>query len=85
MNLETSQPKAAYLKKLFHIYVRLVVMPLGYLISGSKAAYSYLSYTIPRFFCAEELSDIINLSGFKKVMASYVTFGLVAIHTARKQ
>ena len=84
VNLETSQPKSVILRKLFHFYIRIIVMPIGCLLSGSRAAYSYLSYTIPRFFCAEELSEIIYRSGFKDVSLSRLTFGLSAIHTANK-
>lgn len=84
VNLETSQPESIFTRKLFHLYVRLVVMPVGYLLSGSKTAYRYLSYTIPRFFCAGELSAIIYQSGFRKVKASYMTFGITAIHIAMK-
>lgn len=84
VNLETSQPVSVFLKKLFHLYVRLVVMRVGYLLSGSKAAYAYLSYTIPRFFCAKELSRIIYQSGFRKVSLNYMSFGIVAIHIALK-
>lgn len=84
VNLETSQPVLRFLRRLFHLYVRLVVMPVGYLLSGSKAAYAYLSYTIPRFFTASELSDTIYQAGFSKVNFAYMSLGIVAIHTALK-
>lgn len=84
VNLETSQPKNFILRRLFHFYIRIIVMPVGYLLSGSKSAYNYLAYTIPRFFCAEELSEIIYRSGFKRVSSSRLTFGLSAIHIANK-
>jgi len=84
VNLETSQPLSDFWRKLFHLYVRLMVMSVGYLFSGSKAAYVYLSYTIPRFFSAKELSGIIYRAGFRKVSSSYFTFGIVAMHTALK-
>ncbi|MFQ5888184.1 MAG: ubiquinone/menaquinone biosynthesis methyltransferase, partial [Candidatus Hydrothermarchaeales archaeon] len=50
VNLETSQPRSRLLRKLFHFYIKLTVKPIGSLLSGSKAGYSYLSYTIPRFY-----------------------------------
>lgn len=84
INLETTQPQSKIVRQLFHLYVRLAVAPVGYLISGSRAAYKYLSYTIPRFFNAEELSDILYEAGFKKVSFSHLTFGVCAMHTAIK-
>ena len=84
INLETTQPQSKIVRQLFHLYVRLAVAPIGYLISGSRAAYRYLSNTIPRFFNAEELSDILYEAGFKRVDFSYLTFGVCAIHTAIK-
>ncbi|MCQ9206971.1 MAG: ubiquinone/menaquinone biosynthesis methyltransferase [Omnitrophica bacterium] len=84
VNLETTQPRSKPVRQLFHLYVRLVIAPIGGLISGTKAAYKYLSRTIPVFLRAEELSDILYKAGFKKVSFSYLTFGLCAIHTAIK-
>ena len=84
INLETSQPSKETIKKLFHLYIRLAVKPLGYLISGSKAGYAYLSYTIPRFYSAKELTSLLLESGFKKVSHCPLFLQAAAIHTARK-
>ena len=84
INLETSQPRNKMLRRLFHLYVRHAVMPIGYAISGSKAAYKYLSSTIPVFFGSEELSDILYEAGFKSVSFSRMTLGACAIHVAVK-
>lgn len=84
INLETTQPQSKMARQVFHIYVRLAVAPIGRLISGSRAAYKYLSCTIPQFFNAEELSKILYGAGFKRVSFSYLTFGVCAIHTAIK-
>ena len=40
--IETSQPKVWLIRKLNHLYLRCFVFWLGYLISGNRAAYSYL-------------------------------------------
>tara|TARA_B100000315_G_scaffold259149_1_gene313884 strand:- start:688 stop:1383 length:696 start_codon:yes stop_codon:yes gene_type:complete len=82
--LETTQPRSKLFKWLFHLYINLVVFPIGSLISGSKEAYKYLAYTIPRFFTAEELSEILSKTGFAKVSFSYMSFGVCAIHTSIK-
>ena len=41
------------------MYVRLVVKRVGHIISGSRAGYAYLAHTIPRFYGAGELANII--------------------------
>ena len=84
VNLETSQPSSRLLRRLFHLYIRLAVRPLGYIISGSNDAYSYLSHTIPRFYSADEFADIIRQAGFAKVDFSHMMFGAAAIHKAVK-
>ena len=84
VSLETSQPKSVLIRKLFHSYIRLTVKPVGYLISGSKSAYTYLSQTIPRFYTAEEYAEIIQKAGFQKVTFRRMLFGATAIHKAVK-
>lgn len=84
INLETSQPKSFFLKKLVHFYIWLMVKPIGCLISGSKTAYGYLARSIPRFFSARELAEVLYRAGFVKVDFILLSFGVSAIHIAIK-
>jgi demethylmenaquinone methyltransferase/2-methoxy-6-polyprenyl-1,4-benzoquinol methylase len=84
VNLETSQPRSACVRKAFHLYVRAVVEPVGYRLSGSRAAYTYLASTIPRFYDADELSAMLRRAGFQTVRWRRLFFGAAAIHTAIK-
>ncbi|MDH4223478.1 MAG: ubiquinone/menaquinone biosynthesis methyltransferase [candidate division Zixibacteria bacterium] len=84
VSLETSQPESKIIRRLFHFYIRLTVRSIGYLISDSKSAYTYLSQTIPRFYTAEEYADIIRQAGFSKVTLKRMFFGATAIHKAVK-
>ncbi|MBA7713224.1 2-methoxy-6-polyprenyl-1,4-benzoquinol methylase [subsurface metagenome] len=84
VNLETSQPGLKFIKWGFHLYVRIIVKIIGSIISGSKIAYKYLSYTIPRFYTAEELSVIINNAGFTNVTFYRMSLGIAAVHIAVK-
>lgn len=84
VNLETSQPPSRLVRKLFHLYVRTFVKPVGYLISGSKVAYAYLSSTIPNFFTALEFSNIMREAGYCRVAYHHMTLGLAAIHVGAK-
>jgi demethylmenaquinone methyltransferase/2-methoxy-6-polyprenyl-1,4-benzoquinol methylase len=80
VNLETSQPSSLPIRRLFHFYVRLLVRPVGGLISGSYTGYAYLAHTIPRFCPSEELSGIMCQAGFSDVTATRLLFGIAAIH-----
>ena len=85
INLETSQPSIGILKKLFHFYIKLFVKPVGKLISGSRAGYTYLSQTIPAFYPALELSDIMETAGFSRVRFKKLFLGIAAIHRGEKR
>lgn len=84
VNLETSQPPSRLVRRIFHLYVRLTVKRLGSKISGSKCGYAYLAQTIPRFYNAVELADIMHQAGFAKVSVQPMLFGVAAIHKAVK-
>lgn len=80
INLETSQPQSRFIRRLFHLYVKIFVKPIGSRISGSKSGYAYLSATIPRFYTAEELASVLKNSGFASVRFKLLLFGIAAIH-----
>ncbi|MBN2382787.1 ubiquinone/menaquinone biosynthesis methyltransferase [bacterium] len=84
VNIETSQPGNPFIGWFFHLYVRLTVRPLGWLIAGSTSAYRYLSDSIQDFYPADELARIMGQAGFDPVEYSTLLFGGVAIHTASK-
>jgi demethylmenaquinone methyltransferase/2-methoxy-6-polyprenyl-1,4-benzoquinol methylase len=84
VNLETSQPTLTPLRIAFRLYTKYIIKLVGRLISGSKTGYAYLAHTVPRFFNAEDLSNILYEAGFSKVNHVTMTFGVVAIHRAVK-
>lgn len=84
INLETSQPSVKIIQKLFHLYIKLSVKPIGFLLSRSKIGYSYLSHTIPRFYSPEKFTSILHHAGFNLVSFRPLFFGVAAIHTAIK-
>ncbi len=84
INLETSQPESTLIRRMFHGFVKLLVKPVGWLISGSHSGYIYLATTIPRFHDAPRFAEIIREAGFKKVSYEKMLLGAVAIHDAVK-
>lgn len=84
INLETSQPRSAFIRTLFHSYTRISVNSLGFALSGNREGYNYLASSISRFHGAEELAVILKEAGFSKVEVNKMMFGITAIHTAFK-
>lgn len=84
INLETSQPSSQFLRRIFHIYIQKIVRPVGSFLSGSKAGYSYLAYTVPRFYPPEEFASLIQKAGFSKVKFHSTFLRFAAIHHAKK-
>ncbi|MHA2191679.1 MAG: ubiquinone/menaquinone biosynthesis methyltransferase [Candidatus Thorarchaeota archaeon] len=84
VNLETSQPRFKVIRDLFHLYAREVVRWLGYIISGSKTGYAYLSHTVRRFYTPEDFAKIIFQAGFSEVGFKRMMLGISAIHKAVK-
>ena len=84
INLETSQPSFKLIRRIFHSYIRIVVKPVGFFFSGSRSGYSYLAHTIPLFYSAEELSEILLEAGFDQVDTYNHLAGIAAIHRAVK-
>jgi demethylmenaquinone methyltransferase/2-methoxy-6-polyprenyl-1,4-benzoquinol methylase len=84
VNLETSQPSSRILKKLFHMFIKLFVKPVGGMISGSDRSYAYLSSTIPRFYPPEELMGIMREAGFEDGGIHRMSCGIVAVHQGVK-
>lgn len=82
--LETSQPPVRLIRSLMHLYVSATVKPVGRILSGTTAGYTYLSNSIRRFYRAEELATILCEAGFSHVEFRRMTFGAVAMHIADK-
>jgi demethylmenaquinone methyltransferase/2-methoxy-6-polyprenyl-1,4-benzoquinol methylase len=82
--LEFTEPPAGLLGDLYRWYFRNVLPRIGSLLSGDRAAYSYLPASVSRFFRPAELASLITTVGYRSVEYRVWTFGTVALHTAVK-
>ena len=82
--LEFTEPPAGLLGDLYRWYFRNVLPRIGSLLSGDRAAYSYLPASVSRFFRPEELASLITAVGYRSVGYRVWTVGTVALHTAVK-
>ncbi|HXL23761.1 MAG TPA: class I SAM-dependent methyltransferase [Candidatus Dormibacteraeota bacterium] len=82
--LEFTEPPDGLLGNLYRWYFRTVLPKIGGLISGDRAAYSYLPKSVARFFQPGELAALMTQSGYQSVEFRAWTFGTVALHIGNK-
>ena len=80
--MELSYPQNVLIKKLYNIYVNLVMVNLGGLITGHKNAYKYLVQTIKDFPKAAVFSRTIQSCGWSDVTTAELTLNTCTIYTA---
>ena len=82
--VESSQPANPVIRSIDHFYLRAFVYPLGWLLSGNRSAYNYLTYSAKNYYSAEQLRDILLKAGFSKVSFERLFWGASAMHVATK-
>jgi demethylmenaquinone methyltransferase/2-methoxy-6-polyprenyl-1,4-benzoquinol methylase len=83
--LEFAEPKPGWFGDLYRWYFRTVLPRLGGIISGDRAAYTYLPSSVAKFLQPEELSELMQRNGFQNIQARVWTGGTVALHTGAKR
>jgi len=82
--LEFTPEPTGFLSPLVRLHLRHVLPRLGKLLSGDAAAYRYLPNTIERWPDPVELAGRLREAGFREVAIAPLSFGVAAIHVARK-
>jgi len=82
--VESSQPKWQLIRLLDHLYVRTFVFGVGWLVSGNRGAYRYLSESAARFYTPEEIARMLKDVGFREVSYRPLFMGAAGIHVAVK-
>lgn len=80
--LEFSQP-FAWFRPVYYAYLKFVLPVIASFVTGDRSAYEYLCGSIEKFPGRDALSAEIMRAGFKRVRATPLTFGIVALHEAR--
>jgi demethylmenaquinone methyltransferase / 2-methoxy-6-polyprenyl-1,4-benzoquinol methylase len=81
--LEITQPALPGWRQLFDVYFHHVVPALGALVSGDRAAYTYLPRSVARFVTPAELARLMAGVGLADVRVARVGLGTVTIHVGR--
>ena len=82
--VETSQPKARLIRRLFHLYLRQFVFRVGHRLSGNRGAYYYLAESAARFYPPDELNHLLVTAGFCQVSFRPLFLGAIGIYVAVK-
>ncbi len=82
--LEFSKPKKFPVKNLYMFYFRHILPTLGRIISGDKAAYTYLPESVRQFPDGQQFIEILNKIGFKETTEKRLSFGIASIYTGIK-
>jgi demethylmenaquinone methyltransferase/2-methoxy-6-polyprenyl-1,4-benzoquinol methylase len=81
--LEFSQPQP-WFRPFYLFYLRRILPVFAGLVTGDRPAYVYLNESIEKFPGREALAAEIGAAGFSDITAQPLTFGIVALHEARK-
>jgi demethylmenaquinone methyltransferase/2-methoxy-6-polyprenyl-1,4-benzoquinol methylase len=82
--VESSQPRNAPVRVVFHLYLRWYVRPAGVLLSGERGAYRYLAESAAHYYSPPEVRGLLLGAGFREVRYRDLFFGAAGIHAAIK-
>lgn len=82
--LELSVPSNAVLRWCYKLYFMKVLPWIGGVVSGEKAAYSYLPASVIKFPGKEEWMSIMSSCGYRDVRHKAFTFGICRMYTGEK-
>ena len=82
--LEFSAVDVPGLDRLYDAFSFNLIPTMGRLIAGDDEPYRYLVESIRRFPAVDDFSEMISEAGFRRVTATRMTGGVVAIHSAWK-
>jgi demethylmenaquinone methyltransferase / 2-methoxy-6-polyprenyl-1,4-benzoquinol methylase len=83
--LEFSSPVVPGFRQLFNFYFGQILPRIGGLVSGSRAAYTYLPASVAKFPDQKALAVRLEAVGLEQVEYENLTGGIAAIHTGTKR
>jgi demethylmenaquinone methyltransferase/2-methoxy-6-polyprenyl-1,4-benzoquinol methylase len=83
--LEIAKPRTPLLRHLFALYFYRLVPLLGGLITGQRAAYTYLPHSLTDFLTPDEIAEVMQRAGWCDVRYRRLMFGTVAVHVGVRE
>ena len=82
--IEFRMPSNKIIKSIYRFYFKNILPFLGGIISGDKAAYTYLPDSVEEFDEKINLTSLLTNSGFREIKKYKLTFGTVQVLIAQK-
>jgi demethylmenaquinone methyltransferase/2-methoxy-6-polyprenyl-1,4-benzoquinol methylase len=82
--IEFRMPENKFFKWIYTFYFKGILPQIGRVISGDTEAYSYLPESVKEFDEKIKLPELLNNSGFRKIDAYKLSFGIVQVVIAEK-
>lgn len=82
--LEFYNPTNPLFRLFYYFYFKKVLPLIGGLVSKKFSAYRYLPDSVINFYSREELKEIMENAGLKKVKYFDLSFGIVTVHIGYK-
>ena len=82
--LEFSLPRLWLIRQLYLFYFDRLLPFIGGLVSGDKAAYTYLPESVRNFPSPEAFAEVLRQCGFGEVRFRRLTMGIVVLYEAVK-
>ncbi|GLQ53447.1 bifunctional demethylmenaquinone methyltransferase/2-methoxy-6-polyprenyl-1,4-benzoquinol methylase UbiE [Devosia nitrariae] len=82
--LEFSQADVPGFDALYRLFSDRVIPPMGRVVTGDAAPYSYLVESIRKFPTPEAFSGLVGKAGFRRVTHTAMTGSVAALHSAWK-
>jgi demethylmenaquinone methyltransferase/2-methoxy-6-polyprenyl-1,4-benzoquinol methylase len=83
--LEIAKPRLPVFRYLFQLYFYHLVPLIGGLISGQRAAYTYLPHSLTRFLSPHEIAEVMRQTGWREVRYKRLMLGTVAVHVGVRE
>lgn len=83
--LEIAKPRTPLFRQLFSLYFYRVVPIIGGLITGRRAAYTYLPHSLTSFLTPDEIEDVMRRTGWSEVGHRRLMLGTVAVHVGVRE
>ncbi len=83
--LESTKPPSLLARGLFNLFLYLIMVPLGGLVSGDFKSYWYLAKSSGNFYSANEITKLLSNKGFKPIGVKSFLFGATSMLVCEKQ
>jgi len=82
--LESGIPENRLIRFFYTCYLYLILIPIGYILSGDRKAYQYLAQSSANFFTADEVFRMLSERGFAHMARKIFFIGAASLITAEK-